>query len=63
MKKIIDYIKFLFCKHSKDKFIRNIYGDEIIFGTPNFSRSIWKCNKCNSAFYDSDLNYDELDKK
>lgn len=41
MKKILEYIKFLFCKHSKDVFVRNIYGDEIIFGTSKFSRSQW----------------------
>ena len=27
MRNILEYIKFLFCKHSKDIFVRNIYGD------------------------------------
>jgi len=55
MRKILEYIKFLFCKHSKDVFVRNIYGDEIIFGTPRFSRSQWGCNKCKSLFFDKEL--------
>ena len=57
MKKIIEYFKFLFCKHSKDVFIRNIHGNEIIFGTPNFHRSEWVCKKCNSKFFDTNLHY------
>lgn len=60
MKGLLEYIKFLFCKHSKDVFIRNIHGDEIIFGTPNYSRSQWGCKKCNSKFFDTDLYYPEL---
>lgn len=59
MQRILAYIKFLFCKHSKDKFVRNIYGDEIIFGTPNFSRSLWECHKCNSVIFHQELNENE----
>lgn len=37
-------IKSLFCSH-KFKFVRNIYGDEIIGA--GFKRSLWKCDSCN----------------
>ncbi len=40
------WIATFFCKHSYTIFIRNVYGDEIIFNTPNFSRSVWACDKC-----------------
>ena len=36
-------IKQLFCKHEY-KFVRNIYGDEII--ASGWKRSMWRCEKC-----------------
>lgn len=36
-------IKQLFCKHEY-KYIRGIYGDEIILS--GYKRSVWKCEKC-----------------
>lgn len=60
MNQLFKYIKFLLCSHSKDIFIRNIFGDEIIFNTPNYHRSIWGCRKCNSQFWDMDLNKSKL---
>ena len=49
-------IKKLFCKHEY-VFLRNIYGDEIIFGTPNFNRSIYRCSKCNKIHFGDNLEY------
>lgn len=40
---MIQWVKRLFCEH-EDKFVRNIYGDEII--QAGFKRSVWKCKKC-----------------
>lgn len=53
---LIKLIKRIFCKHKKGEFIRNIYGDEIIFNTPNYSRSVWSCEKCDGVFYSKELN-------
>lgn len=35
--------KRLFCKHEY-RYIRGIYGDEIILS--GYKRSVWKCEKC-----------------
>lgn len=52
---MIGYIKWLLCKHRNTTWIRNIYGDEIIFGTPNFHRSIHECHDCNSYVWKPNL--------
>ena len=38
----------IFCKHTY-KFIRNIYGDEII--RAGYKRSLWECSKCGKIEY------------
>lgn len=40
--------RLLFCKHDY-KFVRNIYGDEIIY--VGWKRSLWKCSKCGAYQY------------
>lgn len=40
---MISILKRLFCKH-EFKFVRNIYGDEIIHS--GWKRSVWRCGKC-----------------
>lgn len=55
---MIKFIKRLRCKHDSLEFIRNIYGDEInmLSGTKNTVRSIWKCKKCGKVIYKGYLN-------
>ena len=48
-------LKQLCCNHDYG-FVRNIYGDEIIFAV-NWNRSIWKCKKCGRVKLKSNLNY------
>ena len=49
-------LKRLFCKHKDQKFIRNIYGDEINrISTKKIFRSEWKCNECGKTIYHSEL--------
>lgn len=49
-------VKQLFCKHKSQKFIRNIYGDEINrISTKKIFRSEWKCKNCGKTFYRSEL--------
>jgi hypothetical protein len=45
LKFILGLIKRLFCTHKTIKFVRNIYGDEILLA--GYKRSLWKCEKCN----------------
>lgn len=45
-------IKQLFCKHNY-QWVRNIYGDEIIY--KDYNRSIWKCSKCQKIIYKEKL--------
>lgn len=45
-------LKQIFCKHDY-KFIRNIYGDEIIFH--GYKRSEWQCSKCGKYKYKDNL--------
>ena len=40
---MVRFIKMLFCKH-KYKFVRKLYGDEII--RHNFKRDEYVCSKC-----------------
>lgn len=40
---ILKFLRSLFCAH-EFKFVRNIYGDEII--SWGYKRSIWCCSKC-----------------
>lgn len=50
--KFLKIWRFFFCRHldrSRVRFIRNIYGDEIV--TANGKRSVWCCDRCNSYFY------------
>lgn len=50
------FINQIFCKHEYE-FVRNIYGDEVIFAT-NWNRSEWKCKKCGKHKLMSEL-YDK----
>ena len=42
------WLKMIFCKHRSLRFVRNIYGDEIIFRCAGRYRSVWVCNRCGS---------------
>lgn len=44
--------KQLFCKHDY-KFVRNLYGDEIIHH--GWKRSEWECCKCGKTKYKKEL--------
>jgi hypothetical protein len=44
----MNILKQLFCKHDY-QFIRNIYGDEIIWR--GWKRSEWRCSKCGRIKY------------
>lgn len=47
----------LFCKHKNQKWVRNIYGDEINrISTRKIYRSEWKCADCGKTIYHHDLN-------
>ena len=49
MLKIIKQLwKQYHCDHDY-QWVRNIYGDEIIY--KDFNRSIWKCKKCGKIIY------------
>lgn len=48
---MIRFIKSLFCKHT-DRFVRNIYGDEI---NVRPGRAEWWCVKCGHYRYTRDL--------
>jgi hypothetical protein len=48
----MSWLKRLFCKHYKQTFIRNIYGDEINHLN---ARSVWKCDKCGKYILDQNL--------
>ena len=45
------FIKRLLCKHDY-RLIRVIYGDEVVFDTPNYNRRVYKCNKCEKFYYE-----------
>lgn len=47
---MIKFLKQLFCKHYRQQWVRNIYGDEII--ECGWNRSIWKCSHCEKVFFD-----------
>lgn len=47
--------KRLFCKHAKQTFVRNIFGDEII--AYGWKRSVWKCEGCGKYVYHDSLKY------
>lgn len=53
---MINTLKKLFrrinCRHESQKFLRNIYGEEILYAE---ARSIWKCDRCDKYFYKPDL--------
>lgn len=53
---MIKFFRQFFCKHEKEVFVRNIYGDEILeYG---WKRSIWQCEACGKYAYDPMLNTD-----
>jgi len=39
-----DFLKKIFCRHKKQTFVRNVYGDEIIAFC--WYRSLWRCDRC-----------------
>jgi hypothetical protein len=53
---MIDFIKYLLCRHVW-KFARNIYGDEIIYR--GYKRSEWHCTKCRGREFRNALRSDE----
>lgn len=46
------WFRNLFCRHEW-RFIRNVYGDEIIYS--GYKRSIWRCYKCQKHTYKDEL--------
>ncbi len=38
------FLKSIFCRHSRVRFVRNIYGDEI--NHTDGMRSLWECQNC-----------------
>lgn len=46
----------LFCKHKNQKWVRNIYGDEINrISTRKIYRSEWRCADCGKVIYHHEL--------
>lgn len=54
---MLKWLMGLFCKHTEQRFIRNIYGDEI--NHCNGSRSVWQCKKCGTIVFGNSLNKNE----
>lgn len=52
------FLKRLFCRH-RLRFVRNIYGDEII--SRGYKRSLWKCDECGKIVAKDDLHYDKTE--
>jgi hypothetical protein len=50
----------IFHKHRKARFVRNIYGDEIVHS--GFKRSIWLCD-CGARFADTELHDEQAELK
>ena len=49
----------LFCKHKNQKWVRNIYGDEVNrISTCKIYRSEWRCADCGKVIYRHEL-FDE----
>jgi len=47
------WITRLFCKHEKQRWIRNIHGDEI--NLCGGKRSVWRCEKCGNILWHDKL--------
>lgn len=47
------FIARLFCRHTYDHWLRNIYGDEI--NSVGGKRSEWQCSKCGAYKYKDEL--------
>jgi len=54
---MLKWLMRLFCNHTEQRFIRNIYGDEI--SHCNGSRSVWQCKKCGGTALKNCLNKNE----
>jgi len=54
-KPTVNFLRQLLCGllHNEWKFIRNIYGDEII--AAGWRRSIWRCQRCGKHKYEKEL--------
>lgn len=54
---LIWIVKYLLCSHSRRRFLRNIYGDEIIWVSPinKTYRSWWVCKNCGGLIGDENL--------
>lgn len=50
----------LFCQHQNKVFIRNLYGDEVIFH--GYKRSMWCCKDCGNVLFGSEIFDDKKDK-
>lgn len=49
----------IFCRHRKQTFLRNIYGDEINrVGLAKIYRSWWVCNRCGAMILHHHLHQD-----
>lgn len=53
---MFDFIKRLLCNHSDLTFVRNLYGDQIIWA--GYKRSEWKCQRCGAWVLKSALHDD-----
>jgi len=56
----MNWVKMLFCRHRNLKFVRNIYGDEIVH-SGGFKRSWWKCERCGAMKYKPELHRSDDD--
>lgn len=58
---MFDLIKRLLCRHRDLRFVRNLYGDQII--QAGYKRSEWKCNHCGAWVLKSALHDDAAQAK
>lgn len=49
----MDFLKWIFCRHPRMFFVRNVYGDEITVAGGR--RSLWHCPDCKMYEYRRDL--------
>lgn len=51
---MVRFFKRLFCKHLRQTFLRNLYGDECMHA--GFKRSLWQCEDCGKLIRGAELN-------
>ena len=52
---IYAFIRRLLCGHTKTTFVRNIWGDEVLYG--GGKRSAWRCDSCGDIVYRNELHH------